>query len=207
MTDIDETLRNFGLADDDPPPMPPNLEEELLRASISTLEPRRWPSLIADMLLKPENCDQICARYHTTPAEVKYLLEKNEAFQATIREMKQRLDKAGGSDDSFMMRAQLLAEEHLPDLSVIARDRNSSTATQLKAIDKIMELAYPENKRKVAGEGKRGGGSGVTMTFVLGNVPRIDGIPATHNQLDANVPRAMVRPTRVRVIKNRGPEE
>jgi len=205
MTDIDETLRNFGLADDDPPPMPPNLEEELLRASISTLEPRRWPSLIADMLLKPENCDGICARYHTTPAEVKYLLENNEAFQATIREMKQRLDKAGGTDDSFTMRAQLLAEEHLPDLSVIARDRRSSTATQLKAIDKIMDLAYPENKRKAAGEGKRGGGSGVSMTFVLGNVPRIDGIPATHNQ--TNTTEAKIAPTRVRVIKNKGPKE
>lgn len=88
------------------------------------LRPAQWPAFIAEILIEPIRTAEICERYNTTPADVQLLLKYNDQFRATRDEVKARLDKYGTDGKNGMtVRAQLFAEELLPELRDIAKTK------------------------------------------------------------------------------------
>lgn len=150
-------------------------EHAALIAQHSDLLPENWPALMLDLLLQPDQRDSICIRYRTSPEEVCLLMDHNAAFQQVAREMQAKVAGAG-ADEAFMLRAQIIAESMLPELSQLGRSRTVSPAVKLKAIENLMMLAG--HTAKGSKKEPAAGTTGMNMIINFGpGVPPLSGAP------------------------------
>lgn len=159
-----------------------------------TLRPAQWPAFIAEIMLEPKRTGEICERYGTTPGDVRLLLEYNEQFQATRDDVAARLEKYGkDGKDGFEVRAKMYAEETLPELRDIAKDKGNIASSRVRAIEKIMDLADYGSTGKTGGGGgngkvAQGATGGVTMNVSFGaGLPPIEALSAVQRDGDEEV--------------------
>lgn len=129
-------------------------------------KPHEWGGLALELLLEPDNAEEICETYGTTAEAVYAALDSNKDFHAAFSEAKSRI-KSLGPNAGYILRAQYMAEQQLRPLQELATGPAVPPQIKLKAIEMTAKFALldPSVQKK---DDKAAGAAGVSVTFNFG---------------------------------------
>lgn len=124
------------------------------------------PQLIAEAAVGIDTLEEICERYHYTPAQTEQL-RNDPGFKVRVSRMEADLRKEGVT---FRMRAAHAAEDLMADVWRRAKDQSTGLALKLDALKTLAKLGDLEPKQSLTPQ--QAGGYSITI-----NIPQVGDQP------------------------------